>query len=148
MKSLAEKLDAYVSAKRLRKSGQRNAVLEVMAARQGHFTVDEICSLLKKNNPDIGIATVYRTMKLFLDAGLVEELNIDGTCRYEILKKGHHDHLVCTSCGETIEITSDKIEKEQESIARKYGFELTDHTLLLLGCCSSCRNKKSSGDAQ
>jgi Fur family ferric uptake transcriptional regulator len=146
MTNLIDRLNDYVAAKRLKKSDQRTAILDIMINKRGHLTVDEIRGLLKKQSPDIGIATIYRTMKLFSDAGIVKELNIDGTARYEIITEGHHDHLVCTSCGMTVEITSATIEKEQDSIAAKHGFQLTDHTLLLLGLCQICRTKKKSGE--
>ena len=146
MTTLIDRLNSYVAAKRLKKSDQRSAILDIMMSKRGHLTADEIRGFLKKDKPDIGIATIYRTMKLFLDAGIVRELNIDGTARYEIVSEGHHDHLVCTSCGKTVEITSATIEKEQETIAAKHGFQLTDHTLLLLGLCQTCRAKKKSGE--
>lgn len=142
MKSLKDRLSDYAAAKSLKNSGQRTAILDLMISKRGHHTADELWGFLKKKHPDIGIATVYRTMKLFLDAGIVKELNIDGTARYELAAEGHHDHLVCSVCGKTVEITSPAIEKEQEAIAKQHGFELTDHTLLLLGICGECRSKK------
>ena len=145
MKSLRDRLSEYAAAKSLKKSDQRTAILDLMISKRGHHTADELWGFLKKEHPDIGIATVYRTMKLFLDAGIVKELNIDATARYELAAEGHHDQLVCTVCGKTVEITSPAIEKEQEAIAKKHGFELTDHTLLLLGRCGECRSKKNQG---
>ena len=145
MKALKDKLIEYSASKSLKKSDQRTAILDLMTSKQGHHTADELWGFLKKQHPDIGIATVYRTMKLFLDAGIVKELNIDGTARYELTAEGHHDHLICTLCGKTVEVTSPAIEKEQEAIAKKHGFELTDHTLLLIGRCGKCRSKKQNG---
>ena len=94
MKALRDRLNDYAAAKSLKKSDQRTAILDLMISNRGHHTADELWGFLKKQNPDIGIATVYRTMKLFIDAGIVKELNIDGTARYELAAEGHHDHLV------------------------------------------------------
>jgi Fur family ferric uptake transcriptional regulator len=145
MNSLLERFNDYASKNKLRRSEQRDAVLSAVIEQKDHLTVDEIFSLLKKEHSDIGIATVYRTINLLRDAGIVKELIINGIARYEILSDRHHDHLVCTECGTTVEITSAIIEQEQEAIAVKNGFYLQDHNLILMGICSSCR-KKISGE--
>ena len=146
MNSLLEKFNLYAVKNKLRKSGQRDAVLSVFLRQSEHLSVDEIYNLLRKENPDIGIATVYRTVNLLREAGIVKELHLDGVIRYEILSERHHDHLVCSSCGTTVEISSDIIEKEQEALAEKHGFVLTDHSLILTGLCSTCRKKQSAGE--
>lgn len=134
-----EKLELFVREKQLKKSAQRNIILDIMSKTNKHLTVDEIHSLVKKNYPDIGIATIYRTVHLLCEAGISKELVINSsTTRYEIITDHHHDHLICTGCGIFIEIYSDKIEKEQQQLADKHGFTLTDHRLMLFGLCPEC----------
>ncbi|MGL4370223.1 MAG: Fur family transcriptional regulator, partial [Spirochaetota bacterium] len=141
-----EKLDQFVKDRQLKKSTQRNNILSLMIAENKHLTVDEIYSRVKIKNPEIGIATVYRTIHLLCDAGIANELYIDSaTTRYEITSAEHPDHLICTVCGLFIELCSEAIEKEQHNMAKKHGFILTDHRLMLFGICPSCRKKADSG---
>jgi len=141
-----EKLEQFVRDKQLKKSSQRNVILNAMTQSNKHLTVDEIHSLVKIHNPEIGVATIYRTMHLLCEAGIAKELIINSsTTRYEIITSHHHDHLICTECGLFIEIYSDKIEKEQHLLAKKHGFTLDDHRLLLFGLCPKCKNAAQSG---
>jgi Fur family ferric uptake transcriptional regulator len=148
MKTPVERLDEHVKQKGLKTSGQRNEILRIMLGVSSHHTVEELYDICKKKNPDIGIATVYRTVKLLCDAGIVREIHVNNdVSRYEITADDtHHDHLVCVRCGNFTEISSPLIEDEQIRIAKKNGFELTDHSLILYGICSSCRNKGKRKD--
>ena len=145
MNETIEKFNNYARLNKLRKSGQRDAIVAAIIDQKTHFSVDQLHNCIKQRNPEIGIATIYRTVKLLLDAKIVKECTIDGTPRYEIITGSHHDHLVCTRCGSTVEISSEIIEREQISIAEKHGFELTDHSLVLMGICSACRKKTGIG---
>lgn len=148
MKTPAERLDEHVKQKGLKSSGQRSVILSIMLGDERHHTVEELYEICKKKNPDIGIATVYRTVKLLCDAGIARELHINNdVTRYEIITDDtHHDHLVCIRCGNFVEIASDVIEKEQLKIAKQNGFDLTDHSLILYGICSSCAKKGKRKD--
>ena len=143
-----EKLDQFVKDKQLKKSAQRNIILSFMTQVNKHLTIEEIHTLVKRDNPEIGIATIYRTMHLLCEAGITKELVIDSaSTRYEIINGKHHDHLICTGCGLFIEIYSEKIEKQQQLLAEKHGFSLTDHRLMLFGICPQCNSnavKRSS----
>lgn len=143
MSSTIEKLNEYVKNNGLKISSQRNHILEIMESEHIHRSVEEIYDIVKKSNPEIGIATVYRTVKLLCDAGIAKEIHTShDLTRYEIVSdNSHHDHLICQNCGKFIEIESDIIEKEQAKIAAKYDFELKDHCHILYGICGDCRKK-------
>jgi Fur family ferric uptake transcriptional regulator len=102
--------------------------------------------LIKKAHPDItiGIATVYRTLTLLEDSGIASSLSF-GTQgkKYELGLKKHHDHLICTECGEIIEFFDAVIEERQEEIARKFHFKMHDHTMKIIGLCEKCQNRIS-----
>ncbi|HEY1406004.1 MAG TPA: transcriptional repressor [Spirochaetota bacterium] len=142
-----DRLSAHVKAQGLKSSNQRAIILSAMNSDGKHHTVDEIYSSLQKDHPDIGIATVYRTIRLLCDAGIARELIINHqVSRYEIVSDDeHHDHIVCTSCGRFVEISSDLIEKEQVRIAGQNDFTLTDHSLILYGLCKECGTTSKTG---
>ncbi|MBP9023419.1 MAG: transcriptional repressor [Spirochaetes bacterium] len=143
MSSAIEKFNEYVKNSGLKSSAQRNHILEIMESKHIHRTVEEIYDIVKKSNPEIGIATVYRTVKLLCEAGIAKEIHINhDVTRYEISSENsHHDHLICQNCGKFVEIESDTIEKEQAKIAAKYNFDLKDHCHILYGICGDCRKK-------
>ncbi len=122
---------------------QREAILRVLYENDGHFSPEDIHRLVSEQNPDlnVGIATIYRTLSLLEDAGLAESISFgkDGK-KYEIGLKKHHDHLVCTACGTIIEFTDDVIETRQDAIAEQHHFQMTDHTMKIVGLCEACQN--------
>ncbi len=132
----------YIRSKNLKHSEQRQLIMDVFLKTEKHLTAEELYEMVKKKNPSIGYATIYRTMKLLTEAGLCRELHVvDGVTRYEHLyNHKHHDHLICTKCGKFVEIESPRIEELQEKIAKKHGFILTRHRLELYGLCKSCKN--------
>ena len=136
-----EILADYIRSRNMKRSEQRQLILDVFLKTERHLTADELYELVKKKNPAVGYATIYRTMKLFSEAGLCRELQVeDGVTRYEHLyNHEHHDHLICTECRKFIEIVSPEIEVLQEKIAKKNGFKLERHRLELYGTCSDCR---------
>jgi len=99
---------------------------------------------VKKAYPGIGFATVYRTLKLLAGAGMAEERRFeDGFTRYEYkASDGHHDHLICTRCGEILEFENVRIEELQADVARKKRFQVQSHKLEIYGLCSACQGKK------
>jgi Fur family ferric uptake transcriptional regulator len=133
-------LARYLEAHSLKRTRQRDVILDVFLAAKGHVSSEDLYQTIRKKNPRIGYTTVYRTMKLFVEAGLAEERHFDdGVARYEV-EQDHHDHLVCTKCGRIVEFESDLIEKTQTEIAAKYGFRILRHRHELYGHCSNCRD--------
>ncbi len=134
----------FVKSKNLRHTPQRGKILDVFLATEKHVSVDDLYKLVKRQYPNIGYTTVYRTMKLFSESGLCEEIDFgDGRERFEH-KYGHehHDHLICVKCGRFIEVSSPEIEKIQEMMAKKYSFATTRHKLDIFGVCNGCLKKR------
>jgi Fur family ferric uptake transcriptional regulator len=132
----------YIRNKSLRHSEKRMQILDVFLKTEKHLTAEELYRLAQKKNSSIGVATVYRALKLFRDCGLCRELRLDdGTTKYEHLySHKHHDHMICTSCGAIVEVIDPKIEKLQEKLARAHGFKIKSHKLEIYGICRKCRN--------
>jgi len=132
-------LASYLDDHKLKRTRQREAILDVFLQTTGHISSDDLFQRVREHHPTIGYTTVYRTMKLLCDAGLAVERNFeDGVTRYEIPHE-HHDHLVCVRCGRIIEFECRMIEAAQERIAREYSFRLLRHRHELYGHCEKCR---------
>lgn len=113
---------------------QRRVIAQVLDAASDHPDVEELYRRASAVDPRISISTVYRTVKLFEDAGVIERHEFrDGRARYETVPDEHHDHLIDLRTGKVIEFRDDEIEALQEKIAAKLGFELVDHRLELYG---------------
>ncbi len=129
----------------LKYTAQRELILNIIYKNHGHFTPEDIYNLIKENYPDIkiGIATIYRTLTLLEDANIVSSISF-GTQgkKYEFGLKEHHDHLVCLECGGIEEFFDETIEKQQEIIAKKFNFKMTNHVMKITGICESCQKKK------
>ena len=137
-------LSQYLDERNLKHTKQRTAILEAFLDATGHITSEEIYGHVRAEHPNIGYTTVYRTMKLLCDAGLVSERHFeDGVTRYEI-EHEHHDHLVCLHCGKIEEFECEMIEQSQREIADRYGFRLLRHRHELYGHCSACHTDSSS----
>ena len=120
---------------------QRKIISRVMSNSSDHPDVDELYNRVSEIDPKISIATVYRTVKLFEEFGIVTKHEFKGgKARYEELSEGHHDHLIDVKSGEIIEFVDEEIEKLQKKVAEKYGYELVDHKLELYGVKKN-RNK-------
>jgi len=132
----------------LRRSRTREAIVETFLATSGHMSVDELAALVRAHDAGIGHATVYRTLRLLAECGLAETHDFgDGITRYESRqKKAHHDHLLCTSCGEIVEFENSEIEALQEAVARSHGFTTETHKLELYGRCLRCRETQGKGE--
>jgi len=133
----------------LKVTTQRVEILEVLNSRPGkHLTAEEIYYHVKKKDPDIGIATVYRTIQMLSELYLLDKLNLgDGYIRYEISKKGkenachHHHHLICLDCGNIFAFQDDLLETLEERILVTMGFAVVDHEVKLYGHCKKCIGK-------
>ncbi|PJF10646.1 Fur family transcriptional regulator [Pseudorhodobacter sp. MZDSW-24AT] len=129
-------------AKGLRMTDQRRIVARVVGEAEDHPDVEELYARAAKIDPRISLATVYRTVKLFEEAGILDKLEFgDGRARYEDAERDHHDHLIDVNSGEVIEFVDPEIEALQERIAARLGFRLIGHRLELLGVPIS-RSKK------
>ncbi len=125
---------ARCEAKGLRMTEQRRIVAKVIGAADDHPDVEELYARASAVDPRISIATVYRTVKLFEEAGILERLEFgDGRARYEDAERDHHDHLIDMNSGEVIEFVDPDIEALQERIAAKLGYKLIGHRLELYG---------------
>jgi len=136
-------LSRYLGEHNLKRTKQREVILDVFLTVKGHITGEEIHQRVREADPRIGYTTVYRTMKLLCEAGLAHEHNFDGTTRYEIAHS-HHDHLVCVRCGKIIEFECEMIESAQERIAAEYDFRILRHRHELYGHCARCQKQPAS----
>lgn len=135
----------YISQKGLKNTPQRRMIVEVFFREGKHITTEELYNAVRSVDESIGQATVYRTLKLLCDAGLAKGHHFgETTARYEPIEDdSHHDHLICISCGKNLEVCDDNIERLQEDLARRHGFVLTSHRMLLFGVCDKCRKTTS-----
>lgn len=125
-------IEAKCAAKGMRMTEQRRIIARVLAASADHPNVEELFRRCADVDANISISTVYRTVRLFEDAGIIERHDFrDGRARYEQTRESHHDHLVNLRTGEVIEFQSEEIEKLQREVARKLGYDLVDHRLEL-----------------
>ena len=120
--------------KGVRLTEQRRLVAKVMSSSEDHPNVDELHRSVNKLDSKISIATVYRTVKLFEEAGIIEKHDFKGSkARYEQSPDNHHDHLIDVNTGEIVEFVDEEIEKLQNKVAEKLGYKLVDHRLELYG---------------
>ena len=131
----------------LKVTTQRIAVLEVLQKRpEEHLTVEEIYGLVKSEHPEIGLATVYRTVQLLCEFQFIDKLILDdGYVRYEIGKnedtRHHHHHLICKDCGKVFSFEDDLLEELEETIRKTMNFQVVDHEVKMFGLCNSCQKK-------
>lgn len=129
-----DRLEKICIEKGMRMTGQRRVIARVLSIADDHPDVEEIHRRAAEIDSKISIATVYRTMRLFEEASVVERHDFqDGRARYEEATDDHHDHLIDLRSGEVIEFVDEEIEKLQERIAEKLGYKLVDHRLELYG---------------
>ena len=131
-------------------TNQRLCVIDVLQENTGrHMTVEEIYMIVKKNSPEIGLSTVYRTMQLLQDLKLINTLNLDdGFVRYEVVnhdESHQHHHLICEVCGGVTEVEGDLLDAIEEDISNKYHFSISNHVLKFYGTCNKC-NQSSVDD--
>jgi Fur family ferric uptake transcriptional regulator len=127
----------------LKRTAQRDLILDVFLGTEGHVTGEDLYRLVRKQDASVGQTTVYRTLKLLTDSGLAREARFgDGRAHYEHnYKHEHHDHMICSVCGKVIEFYSPELEAIQDKMAAKHRFELTSHLLRMIGVCSACRRQ-------
>jgi Fur family ferric uptake transcriptional regulator len=140
--SKTNKFRQFIAQKGLKSTRQRDIILECFLSSSRHISIEELYLKLRTKNPNIGYATVYRTLKLFAESGIAREIQFgDGQTRYEHANEGeHHDHLVCTRCGTIIEFENETIEQLQQDVAAAHGFQIENHKLELYGVCVKCKS--------
>lgn len=124
---------------------QRIAILNAIEENKGlHLNTEEIYDLVKQSNPEMGLATVYRTLQLLEQLEVVSSLNLeDGCVRYELYSdegQHNHHHLICSNCGRVIEVEGDLLDDLEDKIESEYDFRILDHKLKFYGICSKCKN--------
>lgn len=144
-----EGFKALLKSRGLKVTNQRLLILEVLAAcPDRHLTAEEIYEIVKADCPEIGLATVYRTIQLLLELHLVDRINLDdGFVRYEIgsatesESKHRHHHLICNKCGKVLSFQDDLLEELEGKIMKTMGFWVVDHEVKLYGYCKECGGK-------
>ena len=128
------KIEDKCKQKGVRLTDQRKLIAKVMSQSSDHPDVDELHKRISKIDEKVSIATVYRTVKLFEESGIIEKHDFkDGKARYEQSPDTHHDHLIDVNTGEIVEFVDEEIEKLQNKVAEKLGYKLVDHRLELYG---------------
>ena len=133
----------HMEKRGLRSTEQRKVIVETFFKAPHHISIEELLAEVRKDDPRVGYATVYRTLKLLTECGVAFERKFgDGLTRYELAdESSHHDHLICVECGKIVEFEEPKIEELQERIAARYGFVLKTHKHEMYGSCADCTAK-------
>jgi Fur family ferric uptake transcriptional regulator len=136
-------LNAFMLRRGLRSTEQRRLIIDTLFTARDHVTIDGLLEQVRAQDPRVGYATVYRTLKLLTESGVAQEHHFgDGHTRYELAdSEAHHDHLICVECGTITEFEEPAVEALQERIATRYGFEVRAHKHELYGVCAECQRK-------
>ena len=145
-----ENFKKMLKDKGLKVTNQRLLVLEVLADhRDKHMTAEDIYELVKEDYPEIGLATIYRTVQLLREMQLVDRINLDDGClRYEISDlfdgetKHHHHHLICKTCGKVVPFEEDLLDELERLVEQETGFQVSDHELKFYGQCQECLKRQ------
>ena len=137
-------LQDHMAKKGLRSTDQRRLIVETFFSAPNHVSIEELLATVRAQDPRVGYATVYRTLKLLAECGVAFERRFgDGLTRYELADDtSHHDHLICVDCGSITEFEEPRIEEIQEEVAAKAGFLLRSHKHEMYGVCPDCQNKQ------
>lgn len=140
MSTEADDFSTFLRGKQLKLTGQREAILKRVMRTRKHFSAEELFDALKGEKAGISKATVYRTLALLVEAGILAEHDFErGHKLYEkATHQCHHDHLICVSCQRIIEFQNDEIERLQEEVARRFEFSIVSHTHQIFGRCARC----------
>ena len=145
MSSAVQAFGEFLGQKGLRLTSQRELILRQALAMKGHFEAEALhYELRKKKGHRVSKASVYRTLPLLVEAGLLREVEfVDRHAHYEQLSPAHqHEHLVCTECGKVIEFRRPSVERTLRQVAREHGFEDESHKIEITGLCKECRRQK------
>ncbi len=138
-----QELKSIVKKRGLKHSSQREQILTVLYHAKGHLTPEEIYIEVKKQNPSIGLATIYRTLSFLEKEDIVSSISFGSEGKkYELNRGEHHDHMICLECGKIIEFFNEDLEKLQEQIAKNAEFRLLTHQMNMYGICKECQEKE------
>ena len=139
-----ETLRSHIIQHHMKNTKQREVILETFLKCRGHISAEELYQKVQKRDTSVGLATVYRTLNLLCQANVAQQRQFgDGLARYEIVADyQHHDHLICTRCGEIVEFSNCNIERLQEKVAEEHQFAMYTHKLEIYGLCKDCRKEK------
>lgn len=145
MEQRIDRIKKQLHAKNYKLTPQREATLRVLLEREDdHLSAENVFLLVKEKAPEIGLATVYRTLELLSELKIVDKINFgDGVYRYDLRKEGvehFHHHLVCIECGSVDEIIEDLLEDVEKKVENEWGFQVKDHRLTFHGVCKQCQN--------
>jgi Fur family ferric uptake transcriptional regulator len=140
----------FLKQKGLKSTPERNALFDEIFSTHKHFDAEDLVARMRTKGKTVSRATVYRTLELLHDCGLVGRVRLnEEKYRYERLHLGeHHDHLVCTGCGRVIEFVEPRIEKLQDLVCERHGFLATSHSHQIRGVCASCQRKRAPRPAR
>ncbi|MBB6674218.1 ferric iron uptake transcriptional regulator [Cohnella nanjingensis] len=152
MEARIEKVKQQLQSQGYKLTPQREATVRVLLENEeDHLSAEDVFMLVKDIAPEIGLATVYRTLELLSEMHIVEKLNFgDGVARYDLrtdTNKHHHHHLICVQCGTMSEIMEDWLTPLEERLEREYGFTVLDHRLDFQGICAKCKAKAEAANA-
>jgi Fur family ferric uptake transcriptional regulator len=136
-------VEEKLRAKEYKLTPKREHILRVLLEHKDqHLSAEEVYNLVKERVPDVGLATVYRTLDLFWEFDIIHGTDFgDGRKRYEFgsaAERHRHHHLICTECGDIIEVAEDLLEELEDRVSKKYKFEISDHELKIFGRCAEC----------
>ncbi len=142
------RIDEALRAKGVRLTGPRRLILEAALRMKGHFTAEELLDALHRGGLPASKATLYRTLGLLVEKGLLEPREFErGSLRYETASgEDHHDHMICTGCGTVHEFVDPEIERLQEEACHRFGFRILGHSHRIFGLCARCVSKGRDGD--
>ncbi len=141
-----DKYTALLKNKGLKVTSPRITVLEIFnQSKSRHLSAEDVYKKVLEHEGDIGLATVYRVLTQFAEVGILVVTNFEtGKTTFELNEGGHHDHLVCLSCGSVVEFHDEEVESRQEIIAKKHGFKLINHSMSLYGLCAKPECQESA----
>jgi len=150
LKEETELFYSYLRQNGLKKTYQKDLILETFLNTEGHLSVEDIYALVKKRDKKVGVVTVFRTLKSLTACGIAREITLgDGLTRFEhSYHHPHHHHIVCTECHKAIEFICPELEKIQDEIIQKYHFQPSHHRFQTYGVCEDCREHKPAADTQ
>lgn len=146
--ALLERFKKVLRDNGLKYTKQREVLLQTLYNNSEHFTPEQLYLYIKERYPELnlGIATVYRSLNLLEESGMVTSISFGAQGKkFELANKPHHDHMICKHCGLIVEFEDQIIEKRQLTIAKEHNFKLTGHIMQLYGVCSECNKQKIKG---
>jgi len=145
MGGATEQVRDFLRHKSLQCTRQREHILHEVLASEGHFDADDLCERLRRRHLRVSRATVYRTLPLLEEGGLIRQVfRVGGRVQYE-LRAPHHDHMLCIRCGKTIEFKDERIEDLQRDVCDRHGFKPIEHRMGIRGICRACRRRTGRG---